>query len=73
MVSDPEIIRLTTGIINSCQFMFIFKLLANDITNLDRLLHEIGGLKSEEVNFLKTSEQGQAIFVSGNELHINEV
>lgn len=70
MVSDPEIIRLTTGIINSCQFMFIFKLLANDITNLDKLLAEVGGLKNEEVNFLKTGEQGQAIFVSGNDIHI---
>lgn len=70
MVSDEEIIRLTTGIINSCQFMFIFKLLANDITNLDRLLAQVGGLKNEEINFLKTGEQGQAIFVSGNDIHI---
>ena len=70
MVSDNEIIRLTTGIINSCQFMFIFKLLANDITNLNKLLAEIGGLKSEEITFLKTGEQGQAIFVSGNDTHI---
>jgi hypothetical protein len=70
MVSDDEIIRLTTGIINSCQFMFIFKLLPNDITCLNQLLAEVGGLKQEEINFLKTGEQGQAIFMSGNDVHI---
>ena len=70
MVSDDEIIRLTTGIINSCQFMFIFKLLPNDIACLNQLLAEVGGLKQEEINFLKTGEQGQAIFMSGNDVHI---
>ncbi|MCQ2748159.1 MAG: type IV secretory system conjugative DNA transfer family protein [Mycoplasmoidaceae bacterium] len=37
MVSDDSSFQSqTTGIINSCQFLFIFKLLANDIANLDR-------------------------------------
>jgi hypothetical protein len=70
LTGDKEILKQTTGIVNSCQFMFVFHMKPNDIENLDKLFASIGGLKSSEKTFLKGETQGDCIFMSGNKTRI---
>jgi hypothetical protein len=70
LTSSPDIIQYTSGIVNSCQFMFTFHLNAMDIDDLNKLFVAIGGLREEEKNFLKGKAQGECIFGIGNETRI---
>lgn len=66
LTADPEILKETSAIVNAVKFMFIHHLNANDIENLDKLLHSVGGLTDSEKSFLEREGHGEAIFTCGN-------
>ena len=70
LTGHSSILTYTTGILNACQYVFVFHLLPNDIDALDKLLASIGGLKKSERNFIQGHTTGECLFMMGNESRI---
>ena len=70
LTGHSSILTYTTGILNACQYVFVFHLLPNDIDALDKLLASIDGLKKSERNFIQGHTTGECLFMMGNESRI---
>lgn len=58
---DKNTIKETSGIISNSQYQFIFNLKPKDVTDLDILLKNQGGLTDSEKEFLKIAPRGTCL------------
>lgn len=60
---SPEVKQEATGVINSCQYSFIFSLLADDINKIkDMYSNYNGGLQEEEIQYIANGRRGDCLF-----------
>lgn len=60
---SPEVKQEATGVINSCQYSFIFSLLADDINKIkDMYANYNGGLQDEEIQYIANGRRGDCLF-----------
>lgn len=58
---DKDTIKETSGIISNSQYQFIFNLKPKDVSDLDLLLKDQGGLTNTEKEYLKAAPRGACL------------
>lgn len=59
-----EMKQKAAGVINSCQYSFIFSLLADDINKIKEMYANYnGGLQEEEIQYIANASRGDALFI----------
>lgn len=66
LLGNKDLVHLTSAIVNNSFYWIFLKLSANEVSQLDKLLIDLGGLSDSEKEYLITADAGQAILFIEN-------